>query len=122
MTEQTHSEHAHTEHGDHGDTFTVPWINKTMTLPGGIYTFIFGVLAVLTAIEVALTYIEENALIVVILIVMSLAKALLVVTFYMHLRTDNPLYRVVVLLPLLIVLVSVIYLIFVPTGPGLGYQ
>jgi len=118
MTDQTHSE----QHGDHGDTFVVPWINKTMTMPGGIYTFIFGVLGVLTAVEVALTFVEENFLIVAILIILSLAKAVLVVTYYMHLRSDNPLYRLVLVLPLLIVLVSVLYLLFVPTGAGLGYQ
>lgn len=121
MTDHTAHENQHGDHG-HGDTFTVPLLNREMSLPGGIYTFIFGVLAVLTLIEVGLTFIPENPVIVGILIVLSLLKAYLVVMFYMHLREDNPLFRVVLVLPLLVVIISILYLIFVPTGAGLGYQ
>jgi hypothetical protein len=39
----------------------------------------------------------------------------------MHLKDDNPLYRFTLIIPLIIVILSVAYLIFVPRLGGLGY-
>lgn len=116
VTDVTNEDH-------YSDTFTVPITGQEMTLPGGIYTFIFLVLGALTIFEVAIAEIlPENLVTITILVAASLLKAVLVVAFYMHLRTDNPLFRVVLILPVLIVLVSVLYLLGVPVGEGLGYQ
>ena len=116
VTDVTHEDH-------YSDTFTVPITGQEMTLPGGIYTFIFLVLGALTIFEVAVAEIfPENFVTISILVIASLLKAVLVVAFYMHLRTDNPLFRVVLILPVLIVLISVLYLLGVPVGEGLGYQ
>jgi caa(3)-type oxidase subunit IV len=110
----------HPHHEPHDEVY-LPFLNRRFTVYGGIYTFIFGVLAVLTLIETALTFIPENAVIVTILVVLSLIKAYLVCMYYMHLKDDNPLYRFTLIIPLIIVILSVAYLIFVPRLGGLGY-
>jgi len=115
MTEEPNSQ-AH-----HDEEFIVPILGNVGAWPGGVYTFIFVVLAVLTAIEVSLTFLPESAAIIVLLVALSLTKAYLVVMFYMHLRTDNPMFRFTILVPLGLVIVSIVYLIFIPSGAGLGY-
>jgi cytochrome c oxidase subunit IV len=101
--------------------YCLPFLNRRFTIYGGVYTFIFGVLAVLTLIEAALTFLPENVFIVVVLVLLSLTKAYLVVMFYMHLNTDNKLFRWTLIFPLIIVILSVAYLIFIPRLGGLGY-
>ncbi|MCA9911843.1 MAG: cytochrome C oxidase subunit IV family protein [Anaerolineae bacterium] len=106
----------------HGDTFAVPLLGMQMTLPGGIYTFVFGMLAVLTVLEVLMAELLPSGwLTIALLLIAAVAKALLVVTFYMHLASDNRIFRVVLLLPLVVVLLSILYLLGVPVGAGLGY-
>ena len=102
--------------GEHhySDTFTIPVIGE-MTLPGGIYTFVFGVLAVLTALEVFTAEVFPNSGIkIAALLAAAIAKALLVMAFYMHLSRDNWLFRFVLGVPFFIVLASVLYLLGVP--------
>ena len=101
-----------TEH-HYSDTFRVPVIGE-MTLPGGIYTFIFGVLAVLTVIEVLISFVDVVALRVVVLLVIAFSKALLVIAFYMHLNRDNWLFRFVLAVPFFVTLVSVMFLLGLP--------
>jgi cytochrome c oxidase subunit IV len=108
-------------HHAHNDEVVLPFLNRRFTIYGGVYTFIFGVLAVLTLIEAALTFLPENVFIVVVLVLLSLTKAYLVVMFYMHLNTDNKLFRWTLIFPLIIVILSVAYLIFIPRLGGLGY-
>jgi caa(3)-type oxidase subunit IV len=51
---------------------------------------------VLTALEVTVSYLEgdiPNGLIIVLLLVMMVAKFILVASWYMHLRTDRPIFR-----------------------------
>ncbi|HLT96098.1 MAG TPA: cytochrome C oxidase subunit IV family protein [Acidimicrobiia bacterium] len=61
----------------------------------GQYWKIAGLLAVLTAIEVALFYIDEalelGTINVVLLIILALLKFVIVVGWYMHLRFERPL-------------------------------
>ncbi len=58
------------------------------------YWIIAAILAVITAAEVAVTYIDAlDAAVAPLLIVMSLAKFVLVVGWFMHLRFDAPIYR-----------------------------
>ena len=92
-------------------------------MPGGIYTFIFLVLGALTMIEVLITIaLPENGFSIALLVSLSMIKAYLVIMYYMHLNNDNPLFRVVLILPLVIVLLSTLYLVGVPIAGGLGYN
>ena len=60
------------------------------------YVMIAVVLVVITAVEIAVSYLEgdiPNGLIVVLLLVMTVVKFFLVASWYMHLRTDQPVFR-----------------------------
>jgi caa(3)-type oxidase subunit IV len=102
----------------HSDTFTVPFYGA-MTLPGGVYTFIFGLLAALTVIEVLISFIDNVLIKSPVLLLIAFGKALLVIAFYMHLNRDKWLYRFVLGVPFAVTLVSVMYLLGLPTS---GYS
>ena len=74
-------EHVHTEHEHPGQ---------------GQYWVIALILAAVTAVEVALFYIEnlDEAVLTTTLIVLSLGKFLLVILYFMHLKFDNRLFSV----------------------------
>lgn len=115
--EEATSEHHYT------DEVVLPYFGSIGTMPGGIYTFIFIVLGAVTLIEVLVTILlPENAFSIAILVVLSLIKAYLVVMYYMHLNTDNKIFRLVLILPLIVVLLSILYLLGVPATAGLGYS
>lgn len=60
------------------------------------YVMIAVVLCVITALEVGMYYIEDDlpiALYVGVLLAMALAKFVTVASWYMHLRTDRPIFR-----------------------------
>ena len=60
------------------------------------YVMIAVVLVVITAIEIAVSYMEgdiPDGLIVTLLIAMGFTKFFLVASWFMHLRTDRPLFR-----------------------------
>jgi cytochrome c oxidase subunit IV len=118
------AEHAAEPHPIHvpSDTVTLPFINQTITVPGGIYSVVFGVLAILTIIEVLLSVIPEEGaatlvtgLITATLVLFSTIKAFLVAWFYMHLNHDNKLFRWILLVPVGLALVAAIYLLAVPS-------
>jgi caa(3)-type oxidase subunit IV len=114
-------------HDTHSDTVTVP-ILGTITVPGGMYTVVFGVLGILTALEVLIYELLKGAdeplfaIRSVALFIISLGKAWFVVWYYMHLKTDNPIFRLILIVPVIIVVISVVYLLGVPVGPGGGYR
>jgi hypothetical protein len=132
-TQPTHptepmAQHAGHESGTHGDahpvhvpsdTFTLPG-GRTLTLPGGIYTFVFGLLGVLTISEVLIAEALKNAdgvlfaLRMLLLLVASISKAFLVVYYYMHLNTDNRFFRFTLGIPVFLMLVAALYLLAVP--------
>jgi caa(3)-type oxidase subunit IV len=58
----------------------------------GFYWMIGGILAVLTALEVAAYYMELGSLEVPLLIGLSIAKFVLVVMFFMHLKFDSGIF------------------------------
>lgn len=128
MSEHTAPEHTTEEH-HHSDTVSLPVLG-TITVYGGIYTVIFGALAVLTALEVLIAEllkgVEANTTVDAVRMIalggIAVLKALLVVWFYMHLRSDNPFFRIILVVPLILVTLSVLYLIGVPIGEGLGYR
>ena len=60
------------------------------------YVMIFLVLVVVTAVEVATSYLEgsvSNALIVALLLFWAIVKFILVAAYYMHLKTDQPMFK-----------------------------
>lgn len=84
------------------------------TIPYPLYTVVFGALAIVTLIEVAISQVPHGWLSTIILLSLSLTKAGLVIWFYMHLRSDSRVYLVVLLLPFFIALVSLLFLVTVP--------
>jgi cytochrome c oxidase subunit 4 len=76
------------------------------------YLRVFGALAVFTAIEVVVAFTSiGQASRVTVLIALALVKASLVAMYYMHLRSEGPVLRVIAAFPLLLVVV----LLLLPT-------
>ncbi len=110
LDEQDQAEHAHPV--AHGGNTTVVF-GQTIPLP--LYTVVFGVLAAVTILEVIIAELPEGILTAPLLIGLSLVKAVLVVLFYMHLREDSRIFSVVLIIPLFVAIVSLIFLLSVPT-------
>jgi len=85
------------------------------TFPYPIYTVIFGVLAAATVIEILISGIAVEALRVPLLLGLAIIKALLVIYYYMHLRTDSRIFAVTLIIPTVVAFVAMMYLLFVPT-------
>ena len=61
--------------------------------PPGFYWLIGGILTVITAVEVAIFYIPAlDPVLVPVLLILSAAKFVLVVMFFMHLKFDSKIY------------------------------
>lgn len=118
--------------GDHHSN-TVRLLGREITVEGGVYTVVFGALAVLTVIEVlsaeflkgAIHDIPDaaaalQAIKAILLLGIAIVKSSLVIWFYMHLRSEKPLIAIVILLPLLIATLSIMYLLAIPpSGYGI---
>jgi cytochrome c oxidase subunit 4 len=78
------------------------------------YLGVFWVLAALTAVEVAVTYLPLPRIPV--LLPLALAKASLVAMYYMHLKFDQPIYRYIFLFGILmgVILILSLVIIFAP--------
>ena len=72
----------HTEHVEHH-------------LPTNLYFVIFGALMVLTALTVGLAFVNLGQLNIVVALVVAIIKASLVVLFFMHLKYESHLTKVV---------------------------
>jgi cytochrome c oxidase subunit 4 len=83
----------HDEHGGHASV--------------GFYWMIGGILAVLTAIEVAAYYMELGSVEVPLLLILSAAKFVLVVMFFMHLKFDSKIFTGVFLAGLVLAVLMV---------------
>ena len=60
------------------------------------YVMIFLVLVVVTGVEIGISYLEgsvSSGIIVAMLLIFGLFKFVLVAAYYMHLRTDQPMFR-----------------------------
>ncbi len=118
--------------GEHHSN-TVRLLGREITVEGGVYTVVFGGLAVLTVIEVLSAELLKSAIHdipdaaaalqaikAILLLGIAIIKSSLVIWFYMHLRSEKPLIAVVILLPLLIAGLSIMYLLAIPpSGYGL---
>lgn len=84
-------------------------------IPMPLYTVVFFTLGIITLVEVALAQILPEGIIKTVLLVgLSLSKAVMVVLFYMHLREDSRIFAFTLILPLIIALVSALFLLSVP--------
>ncbi len=123
---------AMTHEGEHHSN-TVHLLGREITVEGGVYTVVFGGLAVLTVIEVLSAEFLKGAIHdapeaaaalqaikAILLLGIAIIKSSLVIWFYMHLKSEKPLIAVVILLPLLIAGLSIMYLLAIPpSGYGL---
>ena len=83
------------------------------TAPKPNYLAIFAVLAVLTAVEVGLVFTGAvQSVQVVLLIALAFTKATLVALYYMHLKFEGPLIRIIAAVPVLLLLVVILIPIF----------
>lgn len=93
------AEHELEEHLPDSVTTPAPGLLPGEVLPHpspARYVMIAVILVVVTALEVAVSYTEgsiPNGVIVVLLVVMAVIKFGLVASWYMHLRTDKPIFR-----------------------------
>ena len=91
-----------TETGEHGHASV------------GFYWMIGGILAVLTAMEVAAFYMELGRIEVPLLLMLSAAKFVIVVMFFMHLKFDSKIFTGLFITGLLLAtfVVSALYLLY----------
>ena len=76
------------------------------------YIMVFVGLAVLTAIELALAALTINATLrVIFLLAFAAAKAILVALYYMHLRYDQRILRIISAFPVLLVVIMLLFFV-----------
>lgn len=109
----TTPEEAHAD-AHHGDTTVI--FGREYPVP--VYTAVFATLGLLTVIEVLIAEIISAEVIKIpLLLGIAVAKAGLVVIFYMHLNTDSRIFALTLAVPVGLALLSVFYLLGVnPTG------
>ncbi len=112
-----HTDSSAESHDTHHHSDTVNLGFTTVTVPGGIYTVVFVILGILTAIEVLLAETTNaEAFAIALLLTLAISKAVLVVMYYMHLKDDSRLFSLSLIVPLVIAILSVLYLIGVPVS------
>ncbi len=110
---EAHDDDVHDAHADMlSDTTTV--MGREITVPGGIYTVVFGFLAAATVIEILVGFLPGGWFLILLLLAIATIKAILVVAYYMHLRTDTRLFTYILLAPLGIAAIAALYLMAVP--------
>ena len=73
----------------------------TKHVPARLYVMVFVMLAIVTGLEVALTgFISNEGLKIIILLALAVAKAALVMMFFMHLKYDTKTYSLLLIFPL----------------------
>ncbi|MBK9123142.1 MAG: cytochrome C oxidase subunit IV family protein [Chloroflexi bacterium] len=105
-----HGEHA--AHAEHAETTVV----FGRELPFPLYTVVFLGLGILTIIEVLVAEVFSSGIKIPILLALAAVKAYLVVYYYMHLKTDSRLFAVALIVPLVVALVSMLFVLITPPG------
>lgn len=78
------------------------------------YLFVFIALAVFTLIETLVSYVQQEAIKVSTLVVLSVVKVVLVLLYFMHLKTDSKVYSYlfitgcILVIPLILILTIVL--------------
>ncbi len=109
----THHDAPHHDTAHHHDDTTVIF-GREYPIP--VYTSVFLVLGVLTALEVAMFELISSNAKIPFLLAIAVAKSLLVILFYMHLKNDSRIFAFTLALPVAIALLSALFLFTVPTG------
>ena len=107
-----HDPHAHGP-GEHPDTHAMGEVHEHPTWKQ--YKWVALILTVITIVEVWVYYIPSfvaSRAFVPSLLIMSAVKFFIVVMFYMHLRYDHKLFRVLFTGPLIIAVTTIIALLF----------
>jgi caa(3)-type oxidase subunit IV len=105
------SELAHqAAHAHHEDTTVI--FGREFPVP--VYTAVFAVLGILTLFEVMIAELISHDIKIPFLLGIAVAKALLVVIFYMHLKTDDRIFAYTLGIPVGVTLLSLLYLMAVP--------
>ena len=109
----------HDSHG-HAHSDTVVLNGREVTIPGGIYTVVFGVLAVVTLLEVALAESPlPRGIEIPILAALSIAKAVIVVMYYMHIKDDSRIFVWAFAIPLAMAALIIFFVMAInPFGYG----
>ncbi len=82
------------------------------------YLLVFASLAVLTAIEVGITYVPAlKAVATPILLALSFFKAMLVILYFMHLRFDSRWFAFIFFIPFVLVIPMLVVLLLVGGHP-----
>jgi len=118
MSEITHDTETQVvdPHDEHDDQFS--FVGRTFPVP--VYTAVFGLLGIITVVEVAISQLfERSPILIIIMLALATTKAGLVVWFYMHLNKDSRIFLACLLIPMVLVIVAVLFLSIIPTG---GYS
>ncbi|HEX2618874.1 MAG TPA: cytochrome C oxidase subunit IV family protein [Phototrophicaceae bacterium] len=104
--------HAPEASGHHDDSTTV-LLGRVLPYP--IYTVVFMILGGLTVVEIIIAQIiQVEWLKLPLLLGLALTKAILVILYYMHLRHDSRFFAAALILPVLVALLSMLYLLGIP--------
>ena len=118
-----HDSHSHPQHGHEAHGHAAAQSDQHAHVSGEVhahptwstYWKVALILTVITAVEVSAFYIpawEQSRVYVPSMLIMSGAKFLIVVLFYMHLKYDHRLFRALFTGPLIIAAVTIITLMF----------
>lgn len=87
------------------------------TIPLPIYDVVFFSLAAFTVLEVLLGGLQMSGVLILVLLSLSFVKAFHVVYFYMHLKSDDRIFWLTLMIPLILGLLGIIFLLAVsPTS------
>lgn len=100
--------------GHHFVDDTTVFMGRTINQP--VYTVVFGILAIVTIVEVALSGLPRGFFTIPLMLGLALIKAGLVVWFYMHLNKDNRIFLFTLLIPFIMMILAIGFLLIVPTG------
>lgn len=109
--EEPHSPHDALSHDPYSNT-TV-WFGQEFPLP--VYTMVFSLLALFTLLEVITAELISSDIKIPFLLGIAIIKAGLVVWYYMHLNHDSRIFAITLILPLIIALLSSLFLLSIPT-------
>lgn len=83
--------------------------HETHEASARFYWMIGAILAVITAVEVGITYIDmPQALLVALLLVLSVAKGAQVVMFFMHLKGDAQVFKLLFITPFILAVILIL--------------
>ncbi len=99
MTTTEHVEHA--DHGDHGVAHAGDHVHK----PNSFYIKVAVALALITAVEVGLYYLNIGKLFLPALLILMVVKFVSVVSLFMHLKYDNRMFSMLFYSGLILALV-----------------